>query len=90
MARRRGRPTKLDENKIEKIRALRSQMKSYSAIADDIGVSKRLLLYWSARGRSLQSGLHREVYLALRRRRRSDIASAFSADSPRRLRERQH
>jgi hypothetical protein len=65
MVRGRGRPPKLDENKIERIQALRNQKKSYSAIASDIGVSKRLLLYWSARGRGLQSGLHREVYLAL-------------------------
>ncbi len=65
MARGRGRPSKLDYNKIERIRALRIQTKSYSAIADDIGVSKRALLYWRARGRSLRSGLHREVYLAL-------------------------
>jgi hypothetical protein len=61
----RGRPTKFTVEFIDRVRTLRSDKKSYSAIATELSVTKRTLLNWRARGEAERSGRYYELFLAL-------------------------
>ena len=79
MSRKRGRPTQLDQVAVNRIKELRAQGASYAAIAQDLNVTKRTIIGWSALGRTEEVGLHREVRLALRVR---EVVAPPPAPSP--------